>query len=124
VEATLAPVAAEDRVLVTNHEVFGYFADRYGFEVLGTVIPSGTTGEGASAADLAELVQVVEDAGVPAIFADTSSPARLADALAAEVGDVEVVELFSESLGEPGSGGETYLEMARTNAERIADALG
>ena len=123
VEATLEPVAPDDRLLVTNHEVFGYFADRYGFEVLGTVIPGGTTGEGASAADLAELVQVVEDAGVPAIFADTSSPARLADALAAEVGDVEVVTLFSESLGEPGSGGETYPAMVRTNAERIAGAL-
>lgn len=124
VEATLAAVAEADRVLVTNHEVFGYLADRYGFEVIGTVIPGGTTGEGASAADLAALVEVVEDAGVPAIFADTSSPARLAEALAAEVGgEVEVVTLFSESLGEPGSGGETYPAMVRTNAERIAGAL-
>jgi zinc/manganese transport system substrate-binding protein len=123
VEAILAVVPEANRVLVTNHEVFGYLADRYGFEVVGTVIPGGSTGTGASAADLAELVQVVEEAGVPAIFADTSSPARLAEALAAEVGDVEVAVLFSESLGEPGSGGETYPAMVRTNAERIAGAL-
>ena len=62
-------------------------------------------------------------AGVPAVFADTSSPEDLADALAREVGDVEVVELYSESLGEPDSAGGTYAGMMRTNAERIAEAL-
>lgn len=123
IETTLEPVAGDDRVMVTNHEVFAYFADRYGFEVVGTVIPGTSTGDEASAAELAELAEVIEAEGVPAIFADTSSPARLAEALAAEVGDVEVVELFSESLGEAGSGAETYVGMVRTNAERIADSL-
>ena len=61
---------------------------------------------------------------MPAVFAETSSPTRLAEALAAEGADVEVVELYSESLGEPGSPGGTYLGMVRTNAERIAAALG
>ena len=59
-----------------------------------------------------------------AIFVDTSSPTRVANALAGEGTDVEVVELFSESLGEPGSGGDTYIGLMRTNAERIAAALG
>lgn len=125
VEEVLSPIPDDDRVLVTNHEVFGYFADRYGFEVVGAVIPGGSTTAGPSAAELADLAELIERLGVPAIFADTSSPTRLAEALAEEVGgDVEVVELFSESLGEPGSGGETYPEMVRTNAERIAAALG
>jgi zinc/manganese transport system substrate-binding protein len=124
VEATLAGIPAEDRVLVTNHEVFGYFADRYDFEVLGAIIPGGSTLAEPSAADLADLVAVIEERDVPAIFAEASSPARLADALAAEGADVEVVELYSESLGEPGSPGDTYLGMVRTNAERIAAALG
>lgn len=123
VASILAAVPAERRVLVTNHEVFGYFADRYGFEVVGTVIPGGSTGESA-AGDLAHLLEVIEEEGVPAIFADTSSPADLAENLAKDVGEVEVVELFSESLGDAGSGGETYLDMVRTNAERIAAALG
>jgi zinc/manganese transport system substrate-binding protein len=57
------------------------------------------------------------------IFADTSSPEQLAAALAAEVGDVIVVELYSESLGPPGSAGATYLDMLGTNAARIAAAL-
>jgi len=124
VEEQLAGIPADDRLLVTNHEVFGYFADRYGFEVLGAIIPGGSTLAEPSAAELADLVTVIQEQGVPAVFAEASSPARLADALAAEGADVDVVELYSESLGEPGSPGDSYLGMVRTNAERIAAALG
>ncbi|QYG92471.1 zinc ABC transporter substrate-binding protein [Iamia sp. SCSIO 61187] len=125
VEETLAPIPPERRVIITNHEVFGYFADRYDFEVVGAVVPGGGTGAEPSAAELDDLAHLIEEEGVPAIFADASSPARLADALAAEVGgDVEVVSLFTESLGEEGSGAETYAGLVRTNAERIAEALG
>jgi zinc/manganese transport system substrate-binding protein len=123
VEQILSVVPVERRVLVTNHDVFGYFADRYGFEVLGTVIPSLSTLAEPSAEDLATLAGAIAEAGVPAVFADTSSPSRLADALAAEGTNVQVVELFSESLGDEGSGAATYVEMIRTDAERIADAL-
>lgn len=123
IEAALAAVEEPGRVLVTSHEVFGYFADRYGFEVVGTVVPGGTTSGGASAGQLADLVEVIRDHDVPAVFTDTSGSGGLAQTLAAEVGGVEVVELFTESLGEAGSGGETYLAMMRTNAERIAAAL-
>jgi zinc/manganese transport system substrate-binding protein len=119
----VSAVPAGRRTLVTNHEVFGYFADRYGFDVVGAVIPAGTTQAEPSAEQLAELADTIEERGVPAIFVETSSPTRLADALAEEVGDVDVVELFSESLGDEGSGGETYAAMMRTNATRIADAL-
>ncbi len=123
-EATLASVPAERRKLVTNHDVFAYFADRYGFEVVGAVIPSVTTQAAPSAGEIDDLAAIVAAAGVPAIFADTSSPEDLADALAAEVGDdVAVVALYSESLGEEGSGADTYAGMVRTNASRIAEAL-
>ena len=119
----LASLPAERRRLVTNHEVFGYFAARYDFEVLGAVIPGGSTLAEPSAADLRELAATIREAGVPALFTETSSPTRLADALAAEGADVAVVALYSEALGEPGSDGATYLDMVRTNARRIADAL-
>jgi zinc/manganese transport system substrate-binding protein len=122
-EATLRVVPSERRTLVTNHEAFSYFADRYGFEVVGVVIPGGGTGAQPSADELAELAELIEHEGVPAIFADTSSPEDLADALADEVGDVDVVDLYSESLGPDGSGAETYVDMIRTNADRIAGAL-
>lgn len=123
VDARLAPVPAERRVLVTNHDVLGAFADRFGFEVVGVIVPGGSTLAEPGAADLAALAEAVRELGVPAVFADASAPRRLAEALAAEGTDVEVVELFSESLGEPGSGADTYLGMIRTNAERIAAAL-
>ncbi|MGH9217100.1 MAG: metal ABC transporter solute-binding protein, Zn/Mn family, partial [Acidimicrobiales bacterium] len=93
------------------------------FEVVGAVIPAGTTQAEPSAAQLDELAHTIDERGAPAIFVETSSPARLADALADEVGDVDVVELFSESLGDEGSGGETYADMMRSNAARIADVL-
>jgi zinc/manganese transport system substrate-binding protein len=110
---------------VTNHEVFGYFADRYGFEVVGAVIPSLTTNAETSARELEELARVIEDEGIPVIFAETTGSTDLADALADEVGtEVQVVELFSESLGEDGSGAETYIGMMRTNTELIVGALG
>ncbi|MBT5850018.1 MAG: zinc ABC transporter substrate-binding protein [Acidimicrobiaceae bacterium] len=123
VETLLAKIPSDQRVLVTNHEVFGYFADRYGFEVAGTIIPSGSTTDGADAKALAELAELIEHQGVPAIFAETSSSAELASTLAEEVGGIDVIELFSESLGSDDSGGATYVDMVRTNANRIADAL-
>jgi zinc/manganese transport system substrate-binding protein len=123
VGAIVERIPEDRRVLVTNHDVFGYFAAAYGFEVVGTVIPGATTSEGASAADLADLLEVIRSERVPAIFADTSSPTKLADALARDGGKIDVVELYSESLGDAGSDGATYLDMIRTNAERIAEAL-
>ena len=119
----VAGLSEDQRVLVTNHEVFGYFADNYGFEVVGTVIPSGSTADGTSAAALVELVEEIEEEGVPAIFADTSSSDELAQTLADEVGDIAVVELFSESLGDADSDGATYIDMVRSNATNIVDAL-
>lgn len=124
VEGQLASIAPERRKLVTNHEVFAYFADRYDFEVVGVVIAGGGTQGEPDAAGLAALAEAIGAADVPAIFADTSSPQDLADALADEVGGVEVVELYSESLGEADSGADTYVGMVQTNAARIAAALG
>lgn len=123
IESLLHDLPAQRRVLVTNHEVFGYFADRYDFEVVGTVIPSLTTLAEPSVAELEDLAEQIEEHGVPAIFAETTHSAELAETLAGSVGDVEVVELYAESLGEEGSGAETYVALMRSNAKRIADAL-
>jgi len=113
------------RSIVTNHDSLGYFADRYGFEVVGVIIPGGTTLAEPSARELADLADLVTERDLPAIFAETTSGSNLAEALAAEVGrQVAVVSLFTDSLGPDGSGAETYAEMMRTNAQLIADALG
>jgi zinc/manganese transport system substrate-binding protein len=120
----LADIPAVNRLLVTNHDALGYFADRYDFEIVGVVIPGGSTLADPSSAELAALVETLLETDVPAIFAETSSPAQLAETVAAEAGnDVEVVELHTGSLGEPGSGADTLIGMLRTNATRIRDAL-
>ena len=124
IQGILAPIPAGKRKLITNHDSLGYFADRYGFEVIGTVIPGGTTLAEPSSAGLARLVEEMEEEGVEAIFAETIEPTALAEALAAEVGpEVRVAEIYSGSLGEPGSGAETLIGMLRTNARLIAAAL-
>ena len=124
IAAALAAVPAGRRILVTNHDSLGYFADRYGFDVVATVIPGGNTLGDPSSAELADLVAVIADTGVPAIFAENVEPPTLAEAVAAEVGDgVAVVELFTDSLGEPGSGADTLIGMLVTNADRIAAAM-
>jgi zinc/manganese transport system substrate-binding protein len=117
-------IAAERRALVTNHHVFGYLADRYGFRVIGAVIPGGTTLAAPSAADLRDLADAITEAGVPAIFAESSQPDRLMQVLAEEAGvEVEVIELYTESLTAPGEGADTYVAMMRANTQRIAQGL-
>ncbi|MBV2364553.1 zinc ABC transporter substrate-binding protein AztC [Streptomonospora nanhaiensis] len=112
------------RRLVTNHHVFGYLAQRYDFEVVGAVIPSGTTLASPSGSDLDSLATAVEESGVPAVFADSSQPDRLARVMAEEAGlEIEVVPLFSESLTGPDGGAATYLEMTRHNTDAIAEGL-
>jgi zinc/manganese transport system substrate-binding protein len=124
IESTLEVVPADQRVLVTDHDVLESFAERYGFEVVATVIPTGSTSDGVSGGALAELAEVLRATGVPAVFTEQTASAELADTLAAEVGDVAVVPLYAESLGPEGSEAATYAAMMRVNAERIADALG
>jgi zinc/manganese transport system substrate-binding protein len=120
----LDAIPVDQRVLVTNHDAFGYFADRYGFEVLGTVIPSGSTLAEPSSSELAALAELIVEVGVPAIFAETSQSTALAEALADETGrPVEVVELDADALGDEGSGAATYLELLQTNADRVVAAL-
>jgi zinc/manganese transport system substrate-binding protein len=114
-----------DRTLVTNHDALGYFADRYGFVVVDTVIPGGATLAEPSSEDLAALVQTIRTEGVRAIFAEATETRALAEAIAREAGGgVAVVELFTGSLGGPGSGAETLVDLLLTNATRVADALG
>lgn len=121
---TFAAIPEERRALVTNHHVFGYLAERFDFDIVGTVIPGGTTLAAPSASDLADLVGAIEATGVPAIFAESSSPDRLVKALASEADvRVEVVELFTESLTGPEGGAPDYLTMMRVNTERIAEGL-
>ena len=114
-------VPEERRLLVTSHDSFGYFAELYGFEVVGVVL-SITTDVEPTAKDLADLIEEVEELGVPAVFGETTVSERLASAVASESG-AKLVRLYSGSLGPEGSGAATYIDMVRTNVERIVEAL-
>jgi zinc/manganese transport system substrate-binding protein len=121
----LSVVAEADRKLVTNHRAFGYFSDRYDFKMIGTVIPGGATLANPSSSELASLVETIEREHVPAIFTESVESDTLARTVAAEVGyDIEIVELYTGSLGEPGTEGDTLVGLLRANTRRIADALG
>ncbi|MDE0351890.1 MAG: metal ABC transporter substrate-binding protein, partial [bacterium] len=124
IQDILAPIPHENRVLITNHDSLGYFADRYEFEVIGVVIPGGSTLADPSSAELAALVEEIVEEGVKVIFAETIDSTALAEAVAAEAGtDVAVVTLHTGSLGEPGTETDNVVGMLRSNAMRIADAL-
>ncbi|MER8070366.1 zinc ABC transporter substrate-binding protein AztC [Streptomyces sp. NPDC094034] len=123
-EKSFDRVPEDRRALVTNHHVFGYLADRFGFRVIGAVLPSGTTLASPSSSDLRSLTEAMEGAGVRTVFADSSQPSRLAEVLRTELGGrVRVVELYSESLTAEGEGADTYLRMMRANTTAMADGL-
>ena len=119
VEDVLSSVPPERRKLVTGHESLGYFADHYGFELVGAVVPGLSSEAAVSAGALAELKDAIEAAGVPAIFTELGTPTAVVKAIAAEAG-AEVVELPTHTLTRDG----TYRGFLVANAQAIADALG
>ncbi len=121
-EQQVSSIPVDHRILVTSHDSLSYFAVVYGFEVVGTVIPGGTTETESSAEQLAELIEIIEHEGVRAVFGETTVSERIARAVAEETG-AGFYSLYSGSLGAAGSGGDTYLTMFRSNVEIIVEAL-
>lgn len=116
-----------DRRFVTNHEALAYYADRYGLEQIGSIIPSFDSTAELSAADVAALVTTLRDNDVRVIFTEQSLPAKTAEVIAREAG-CRIVggddALYSDALGPTGSPGETYVGMMRHNTRVIVEALG
>lgn len=115
-------VPAEKRLLVTNHEALGYFADRYDFTIIGTVIESFSTDASPSAQQMASLVDQIKASDAPAIFLDASDNAVLAQQIANETGVRVVTNLYLESLTE-GAPAATYIDMMKHNVTQIVSAL-
>jgi zinc/manganese transport system substrate-binding protein len=115
------PVAA--RKLVTDHDAFGYFANRYGIKVVGAVIPSQTTQAQPSARDTARLIALVEREHVKAVFPESSINPRLAQTIARETGASAHYTLYGDTLGPKGSAGATYLSMEAANAEAMVSGF-
>ena len=122
VRERVAAIPRDRRILVTDHDVFGYFADRYGFTVLDTIIPGFSTVSEPSARHLANLREAIAEHGVPAIFVGLTVSSHVAQVIADDLG-IEVVSVYTGSLSEPDGPAATYQDFIRTNVDRIVDAL-
>lgn len=122
VKEQVATIPADNRKLVTDHETFGYYADRYGLQQIGAVIPGFSTGTEPSARELATLEDSIHRYGVRAVFVGTTVNPSLAQQVAADTG-VRLVTLYTGSLGPAGSGVETYVDYIRYNTTAIVDGL-
>ncbi len=123
VRARVAEVPPARRLLVTDHESLGYFADRYGFRFVGAVIPSVGAGAAPSAGQVASLVAAIKRSGAPAIFVELGGNRQLVEQVAAAAGVRIGAELYSHTLSKPGGPAATYEDMIRYNVEAIVAAL-
>jgi zinc/manganese transport system substrate-binding protein len=115
----LGRIPPAERKLVTDHDAFGYFAHRYGIDVVGAVIPSQTTQAQPSAKDVSALIDLIERERVKAVFPESSLSASVAEAVARQTGASSDYELYGDTLGPEGSPGATYIGMEAANAEAM-----
>jgi ABC-type Zn uptake system ZnuABC Zn-binding protein ZnuA len=111
------------RKLVTTHDALGYYAARYGIDVVGTVIPSLSTEAQPSAGDTADLIRTIEATGVQAIFAESSVNPKVEAAIARETGAKVGTALWADSLGPQGSDGATYVQSIESNTRAMVDGF-
>ena len=116
-------IPPENRLLVTNHESFGYFADHYGFGIVGTIIPSVSTGAMPTAQQLTGLIQKIKSTHARAIFLEAGTNPELAQAIANETGVIIVTGLLTHSLTGPAGPADTYIDMMKYDTLLIVDAL-
>jgi ABC-type Zn uptake system ZnuABC Zn-binding protein ZnuA len=123
IESQVGTIPAADRKLVMNHASHGYYADRYGFTVIGTVIPSVGTGETPTAKQLVDLTAAIRTSGAKAVFVEIDENPKLAEQIAAETGITVVADLLDHSLTKPGGVAPTYIDMMKYDTRRIVEAL-
>ncbi len=123
IRADIATIPAACRKLVTNHDVLGYYAEAYGLDLAGSVIPGVSTEAKPSAADVASIVNKIKAENVPAVFAEASINPALVNQVAKEAGVKVVDDLYGDSLGASDSDGRTYITMMQANTDKIVAAL-
>jgi|LDZU01.1.fsa_nt_gi ABC-type Zn uptake system ZnuABC Zn-binding protein ZnuA len=123
IEEKITQIPVDRRLIVTNHESFGYFADRYGFTIVGTILKSVSSGASPSALQMAELVDQMRSSGASAIFMETGSNPELAEQLSNETGIKVVYDLYTHSISEEGGNAPNYIELMKYNVEQIINAL-
>ena len=123
IEAQVEQIPEADRQLVTDHVSQGYFADRYGLIIVGTVLPSASTGDSPTARQLSDLTHRIEETGAKAIFVDAGGNPQLAEQIGAETETRVVTGLLDHSLTEADGPAPTYIDMMKYNTRLIAQAL-
>lgn len=118
----VSQVPESNRKIVSDHQVFGYFADRYGFENAGAVIPSFSSASQPSAKEVAALEDTIKNLNVPAIFVGVTANPTLAESVAADIG-VKVIPIYTGSLSEPGGSADSYLAFMHTDIAAMVNAL-
>ena len=108
---------------MTTHDALGYFARRYGIEVIGAVIPSLSTQAQPSAKDVNALVDQIEREHVNAVFPEAALPRKLEEAISREAGAEVGGELWADTLGPAASSGATYVDSIRANARTLAAGM-
>jgi zinc/manganese transport system substrate-binding protein len=120
IAACMDAIPADRRKLVTDHDALGYYADRYGIDVIGTVIPALSTQAQASAGSVARLTRTIRAAGVGTLYSESSVNPKLARAIARDSGARLGPALYADSLGPKGSPGATYIGSLRANTLALA----
>jgi zinc/manganese transport system substrate-binding protein len=123
IRSEVAQIPSERRLLVTNHDSLGYFAEAYGFKLIGTVIPGISTDASTSAREVASLIQAIKSTGAPAIFVDVSENPKLAEQIASESGTKVVTGLYIGTLSTANGPAPSYIDMMKYDVTLIADAL-
>ena len=118
----VAQIPPQNRKLVTDHLLFGYFAERYGFEQVGAIIPAYSTAAQPTAQEVAEIENAIRTLGVKAVFVGKTVNPALAQRVAEDTG-IRLVGLYHGSLSEPGGEAATYLDYLRYNVTQIVNAL-
>ena len=115
VQAIIDTIPADQRRIVSGHESLGWFADRFGLDLVGAVVPSATSQAEPSAGDLSDLAQAIQDAGVTTIFTEIGTPASVVEGIADETG-ATVVDLGTHTLPADGTYRTFMLDIATTIA--------
>ena len=119
ISSCMGKVPKGGRKLVTDHDAFGYFAKRYGVDVVGAVIPSQTTQSQPSAKETSQLISLIKREHVKAVFPESSINPKLAQQISRETDASSNYTLYGDTLGEKGSSGSTYLKMEAANANSM-----
>ncbi len=123
IRAEINAIPPEQRKMVTNHGAFNYFANAYGVQIIGTVIPAMSGMAEPSAGEMAALIAVMNEAGVCSIFTETTLSDELAQTLVDELDGCEetaVYKLYTGAIGSPDSGADSYIDMMRANVKQVS----